>query len=102
MQERAETSLFNKILSWHCDCRLCDDAGPVSDPCSSRLDRKADFIYRNSLITKGYRVEKRFIPLNSRPICFFCGNCERPFTFGDGEEEGLDRQRSMFCHCHVR
>ncbi|OOF91201.1 hypothetical protein ASPCADRAFT_177830 [Aspergillus carbonarius ITEM 5010] len=47
---------------------------------------------RDRLITKGYRVEKRFIPLNSRPICFFCGNCERPFTFGDGEE-GLDRQR---------
>ncbi|KAI2890517.1 hypothetical protein CBS76997_6616 [Aspergillus niger] len=49
---------------------------------------------RDRLITKGYRVEKRFIPLNSRPICFFCGNCERPFTFGNGEEEGLDRQRN--------
>ncbi|RAL02693.1 tetratricopeptide repeat protein [Aspergillus ibericus CBS 121593] len=47
---------------------------------------------RDRLITKGYRVEKHFIPINSRPICFFCGNCERPFTFGDGEE-GLDRQR---------
>ncbi|PWY80918.1 tetratricopeptide repeat domain protein [Aspergillus sclerotioniger CBS 115572] len=49
---------------------------------------------RDRLITKGYRVEKRFIPLNSRPICFFCGNCERLFTFGDGEE-GLDRQRDV-------
>ncbi|PYH66201.1 tetratricopeptide repeat protein [Aspergillus vadensis CBS 113365] len=55
---------------------------------------------RDRLITKGYRVEKRFIPLNSRPICFFCGNCERPFTFGDGEE-GLDRQRNtpFFVDC---
>ncbi|GKZ48471.1 hypothetical protein AbraIFM66951_000533 [Aspergillus brasiliensis] len=56
---------------------------------------------RDRLITKGYRVEKRFIPLNSRPVCFFCGNCERPFTFGDDEEEGLDRQRNtpFFVDC---
>ncbi|PYI10740.1 TPR-like protein [Aspergillus sclerotiicarbonarius CBS 121057] len=51
-----------------------------------------DAVFSSFLITKGYRVEKRFIPINSRPLCFFCGNCERPFTFGDGEE-GLDRQR---------
>ncbi|GLA66922.1 hypothetical protein AtubIFM56815_010881 [Aspergillus tubingensis] len=58
-------------------------------------------VFSSLLITKGYRVEKRFIPLNSRPICFFCGNCERPFTFGDGEEEGLDRQRNtpFFVDC---
>ncbi|PWY72311.1 tetratricopeptide repeat domain protein [Aspergillus heteromorphus CBS 117.55] len=48
---------------------------------------------RDRLITKGYRVEKRFISLNSRPIYFFCDNCERQFTFGEDDNEGLDRQR---------
>ncbi|PYH94270.1 tetratricopeptide repeat domain protein [Aspergillus ellipticus CBS 707.79] len=49
---------------------------------------------RDRLITKGYRVEKRLISFNSRPIYFFCDNCERQFTFGDDENEGLNRKRS--------
>ncbi|OOO05908.1 hypothetical protein OAory_01015690 [Aspergillus oryzae] len=38
---------------------------------------------RDRLITKGYRMEKRFIPLDSRTIRFYCGSCERHFAVDD-------------------
>lgn len=34
---------------------------------------------------KGYRMEKRFIPLHCRSLRFFCKGCEQPFSIGDGE-----------------
>ncbi|PYH48158.1 uncharacterized protein BP01DRAFT_413884 [Aspergillus saccharolyticus JOP 1030-1] len=46
---------------------------------------------RDRLITKGYRMEKRLIPVNCRPIRFFCDNCDKVFTFGE-EDEKPDRQ----------
>ncbi|KAB8237700.1 tetratricopeptide repeat protein [Aspergillus alliaceus] len=46
---------------------------------------------RDRLITKGYRMEKRLVPLESRPIRFYCGSCERHFAID--EHEPLDRQR---------
>ncbi|KAB8264007.1 hypothetical protein BDV32DRAFT_91732 [Aspergillus pseudonomiae] len=46
---------------------------------------------RDRLITKGYRMEKRFIPLGSRPVRFYCGICERHFAVDD--DKPLDRQR---------
>ncbi|KAL2811798.1 hypothetical protein BJX63DRAFT_269183 [Aspergillus granulosus] len=58
---------------------------------------------RDRLITKGYRMEKRLIPLDSRPIRFFCSACERPFSLSEGGET-IERQRNMACfvdctHC---
>ncbi|KAL4911688.1 hypothetical protein BDW62DRAFT_207200 [Aspergillus aurantiobrunneus] len=47
---------------------------------------------RDRLITKGYRMEKRLIPLDSRPVRFFCSNCERLFALGD--DEMVERKRS--------
>ncbi|KAL4976466.1 hypothetical protein BDW66DRAFT_166440 [Aspergillus desertorum] len=47
---------------------------------------------RDRLITKGYRLEKRLLSLNARPIRFFCGSCERPFSPG---EEMVDRQPTI-------
>ncbi|KAL2828170.1 hypothetical protein BDW59DRAFT_171016 [Aspergillus cavernicola] len=58
---------------------------------------------RDRLITKGYRMEKRLIPLDSRPIQFFCGSCENPFSLShDGET--IERQQNTECfadctHC---
>ncbi|RLM01549.1 hypothetical protein CFD26_108537 [Aspergillus turcosus] len=46
---------------------------------------------RDRLITRGYRMEKRFLPLNSRPLRFFCEHCEKQFTMGD-KDEVVDRQ----------
>ncbi|OGM50232.1 hypothetical protein ABOM_001157 [Aspergillus bombycis] len=46
---------------------------------------------RDRLITKGYRMEKRFIPLDSRPVRFYCGMCEKHFAIDD--DKPLDRQR---------
>ncbi|KAL4992841.1 hypothetical protein BDW68DRAFT_172866 [Aspergillus falconensis] len=56
---------------------------------------------RDRLITKGYRMEKRLLPLDARPIQFFCSYCERPFSPGD---EMVDRQPNTACfvdctHC---
>ncbi|KAI9375845.1 hypothetical protein BJX61DRAFT_548625 [Aspergillus egyptiacus] len=42
---------------------------------------------RDRLITKGYRMEKRLIPLDSRPIRFFCSSCERPFSLSHDETQ---------------
>ncbi|CEL01722.1 hypothetical protein ASPCAL01301 [Aspergillus calidoustus] len=58
---------------------------------------------RDRLITKGYRMEKRLIPLDSRPIRFFCSACERPFALSEGGET-IERQRNTACfvdctHC---
>ncbi|KAL3456060.1 hypothetical protein BJX64DRAFT_294426 [Aspergillus heterothallicus] len=58
---------------------------------------------RDRLITKGYRMEKRLIPLDSRPIRFFCSVCERPFSLSEGGET-IERQRNSACfvsctHC---
>jgi hypothetical protein len=39
-------------------------------------------------------MEKRLIPLDSRPIRFFCSACERPFALNEGGET-IERQRSM-------
>ncbi|KAF7174965.1 hypothetical protein CNMCM7691_005433 [Aspergillus felis] len=49
---------------------------------------------RDRLITKGYRMEKRFLPLKSRPLRFFCEHCEKQFTMGD-KDDIVDRQRDM-------
>ncbi|RAL08345.1 tetratricopeptide repeat domain protein [Aspergillus homomorphus CBS 101889] len=46
---------------------------------------------RDRLITKGYRMEKRLIPLKCRPIRFFCDYCDQIFTFGE-EDEKPERQ----------
>ena len=43
---------------------------------------KADTLH--SLITKGYRMEKRYIPLQCRSLRIFCVDCEQTFSF-DGE-----------------
>ncbi|KAL2841451.1 hypothetical protein BJY01DRAFT_249557 [Aspergillus pseudoustus] len=61
---------------------------------------------RDRLITKGYRMEKRLIPLDSRPIRFFCSACERPFSLSEGGET-IERQRNSACfvnctHCGSR
>ncbi|KAL4872109.1 hypothetical protein BDV12DRAFT_6703 [Aspergillus spectabilis] len=58
---------------------------------------------RDRLITKGYRMEKRLIPLDSRPIRFFCSECERPFSLSD-DGETIERERNSACfvdctHC---
>ncbi|KAE8383183.1 hypothetical protein BDV26DRAFT_251861 [Aspergillus bertholletiae] len=45
---------------------------------------------RDRLITKGYRMEKRFVPLDSRPVRCYCGSCERHFAIDD--DIPLDRQ----------
>lgn len=34
----------------------------------------------SSLIKKGYRVEKKSIPLDARPLRIPCGKCEGQFT----------------------
>ncbi|KAL4995851.1 hypothetical protein BDV10DRAFT_202764 [Aspergillus recurvatus] len=47
---------------------------------------------RDRLITRGYRMEKRLLPLDARPIRFFCSYCERPFSPGD---EIIDRQPKL-------
>jgi hypothetical protein len=36
-------------------------------------------------------MEKRLIPLDSRPIRFFCSACERPFALSEGGET-IERQ----------
>ncbi|KAF9891338.1 hypothetical protein FE257_004193 [Aspergillus nanangensis] len=48
---------------------------------------------RDRLITKGYRMEKRLIPLDCRPLRFFCSSCERHFAFG-ADDERVDRERN--------
>ncbi|KAL4927505.1 uncharacterized protein BDV17DRAFT_292506 [Aspergillus undulatus] len=57
---------------------------------------------RDRLITKGYRMEKRMVPLDCRPIRFFCSTCDRPFS--QGENELVERPRDTEClvdcmHC---
>ncbi|KAE8151245.1 hypothetical protein BDV25DRAFT_128931 [Aspergillus avenaceus] len=57
---------------------------------------------RDRLITKGYRMEKRLVPIDSHPLRFYCDSCERHFVIGN--EEPLDRQphtsSSVTCtHC---
>lgn len=44
------------------------------------------------LITKGYRMEKRLIAFDCRPLRFFCGKCEKPFSMD--ETERVHRQTS--------
>ncbi|KAL2871372.1 tetratricopeptide repeat protein [Aspergillus lucknowensis] len=58
---------------------------------------------RDRLITKGYRMEKRLIPLDSRPIRFFCSECEKPFSLSE-DGQIIERQRNTACfldctHC---
>ncbi|RAH42198.1 TPR-like protein [Aspergillus brunneoviolaceus CBS 621.78] len=55
---------------------------------------------RDRLITKGYRMEKRLIPVNCRPIRFFCDYCDKIFTFGE-EDEKPDRQPNapLYVNC---
>ncbi|KAL4898637.1 hypothetical protein BDV59DRAFT_167259 [Aspergillus ambiguus] len=55
---------------------------------------------RDRLITKGYRLEKRLIPLSCTSLRFFCSHCERLFAVG-GDDERIDRQRNMpaFADC---
>ncbi|KAL4794433.1 hypothetical protein BDV19DRAFT_399414 [Aspergillus venezuelensis] len=60
---------------------------------------------RDRLITKGYRMEKRLVPLDCRPIRFFCSNCERPFSLS--EDDAVERQQDtaylVDCtHCSAR
>ncbi|KAE8354753.1 hypothetical protein BDV28DRAFT_71330 [Aspergillus coremiiformis] len=55
---------------------------------------------RDRLITKGYRMEKRLVPLYSRPIRFFCYSCERHFAIDD--DEPLDRQRNSPSYAQCR
>ncbi|KAL4967396.1 tetratricopeptide repeat protein [Aspergillus stella-maris] len=60
---------------------------------------------RDRLITKGYRMEKRLVPLDCRPIRFFCNNCERPFSLS--EDDMVERQQDTSClvdctHCSAR
>lgn len=43
-------------------------------------------VYLRSLITKGYRIEKKLVPLNSRPLRFYCQNCDRIFTVDDHQK----------------
>lgn len=38
-------------------------------------------------------MEKRLIPLDCRPMRFFCSSCERHFAVGDNGEK-IDRERS--------
>ncbi|KAL5339735.1 hypothetical protein BJX70DRAFT_363011 [Aspergillus crustosus] len=55
---------------------------------------------RDRLITKGYRMEKRLIPLDSRPIRFFCNECERPFALShDGETIEREQDSPCFVDC---
>ncbi|KAH1762083.1 hypothetical protein EMGR_004868 [Emarellia grisea] len=83
----------------------CPDCDAVfSSPCELKQHYLTRFcpgaavaIYlmmRDRLITKGYRMEKRFLPLNSRPLRFFCEHCEKQFTMDD-KDEIVDRQRDM-------
>lgn len=44
------------------------------------------------LITKGYRMEKRLVAFDCRPLRFFCGKCEKPFSMD--ETERVHRQTS--------
>ncbi|KAL4778567.1 hypothetical protein BJX76DRAFT_362611 [Aspergillus varians] len=60
---------------------------------------------RDRLITKGYRMEKRLVPLDSRPIRFYCSTCERAFCVGDDVK--VERQRNTACfvdctHCGTK
>ena len=48
------------------------------------------------LITKGYRMEKRLVAFDCRPLRFFCGKCERAFTID--ETERVDRHKSESFH----
>ncbi|KAL4738553.1 hypothetical protein BDV11DRAFT_205836 [Aspergillus similis] len=47
---------------------------------------------RDRLITKGFRMEKRLLPLDARPIRFFCSYCERLFSPAD---EMVERQPKL-------
>ncbi|PLN83555.1 hypothetical protein BDW42DRAFT_64314 [Aspergillus taichungensis] len=49
---------------------------------------------RDRLITKGYRMEKRLVSFDCRPIRFFCGHCDRHFAIGP-EDEQIERPRDM-------
>ncbi|KAL4954001.1 hypothetical protein BDW69DRAFT_164016 [Aspergillus filifer] len=60
---------------------------------------------RDRLITKGYRMEKRLVPVDCRPIRFFCNDCERPFSLG--EDDVVERRQDTAClvdctHCSAR
>ncbi|KAL4945135.1 hypothetical protein BDV06DRAFT_231825 [Aspergillus oleicola] len=60
---------------------------------------------RDRLITKGYRMEKRLVPLDCRPIRFFCNHCERPFSLS--EDDVVERRQDAAClvdctHCDAR
>lgn len=50
----------------------------------------------DSLITKGYRLEKRFVALDCRPVRFFCSKCEKLFTMG--EKESVHRHKREYHH----
>ncbi|EAU32455.1 conserved hypothetical protein [Aspergillus terreus NIH2624] len=55
---------------------------------------------RDRLITKGYRMEKRLIPLSSPSLRFFCNHCERHFAIGgDGERVERPRDGPSFVDC---
>ncbi|XHF96765.1 hypothetical protein AWENTII_000383 [Aspergillus wentii] len=47
---------------------------------------------RDRLIKKGYRMEKRLVPLNCQPIRFYCSKCDKQFAI-DADDK-VDRQRN--------
>ncbi|OJJ43849.1 hypothetical protein ASPZODRAFT_135880 [Penicilliopsis zonata CBS 506.65] len=60
---------------------------------------------RDRLITKGYRIEKRIIPLDGHPLHFFCGKCERLFAVDD-DQKVTRHKNTPYCvdctHCGVK
>lgn len=47
------------------------------------------------LITKGYRMEKRLMAFDCRPLRFFCGKCERAFAIDETERVNRHKSESM-------
>jgi len=55
-----------------------------------------------SLITKGYRMEKRLVAFDCRPLRFFCGKCERAFAIDETERVDRLKSESFYHMAHKR
>lgn len=49
-------------------------------------------VFNGRVITKGYRIEKRLVPLYGRPLRLLCEECQMSFTVDD--DQSVERRRS--------
>ena len=86
MQDGTGAALSDEILSRERGGGLCYDQRSV---CLSLFLFLACGLLQDAnygrLITKGYRMEKRLVAFDCRPLRFFCGKCEKPFSIDETE-----------------